>query len=112
MFPATVWMLPAWPAGTAARAAVRTPTPEPTIRPVITVAKPRRARTAHRRLRCPNIVLLLGFEDPGATGAPKAPLPRRTSHRARPFGGREDVEWDYSTGPLDPFRVEGFLKAV
>src|SRR5947207_10317981 len=57
MLPATVAMLPVGPVGVAARAAVRTPTPVPAaMRPATTVARPRRAGTARRRLcDCRNI---------------------------------------------------------
>src|SRR5713226_9438167 len=73
MLPATVVMLPAGPVGAAARAAVRTPTPVPAaMRPATTVARPRRAGTARRRLSdCRNIGVLLGYEARGLRGIPR-----------------------------------------
>src|SRR3989442_9276059 len=121
MLPATVWMLPAWPVGVAARAVERTPTPLPAAsRPATTVARPRRVGTARRRFSDWNIVLLLGFEECLSGGTPRTPGPASGraeatvisvagNRRAGPRSGRELSGVAFSARPFDPFRVEGFL---
>src|SRR5262245_31276691 len=108
MLPATVMMSPALPAGRAARASVKTPTPVPAAKRAATaVARPRRVGRTRRRCCDRDIVLPPGGS---AEGAPKAPHPMVGNHRVGRRFGRELSGVAFSVRPFDPFRVEGFLE--